>query len=162
MRHLPTCLAIAFVAGMGAPTALAQGTAPITFTAASVGAAITNAGYSYTETTDSAGAPMLEVYVGSLPAQQVVVLFYECGGKPATCEDIMLWSWYALPQRVSADTINAWNASQRWTRAYIDSDKDPVLEMDINATGGIGGDALQILVNTYFHAASDFATHLGL
>ena len=33
--------------------------------------------------------------------------------------------------------------------------------MDINATGGIGTEALGILINTYFMRMQDFATHIN-
>jgi hypothetical protein len=150
---------VAALCGLTMPAYAAK--AVITLSAATVGAALDNAGYSYTQRTGDDGSPVIDVDVGDLKAEQVVITFYECDAQGA-CQDILLWSWYSTPKRTAADVINSWNADTRWVRAYLDKDKDPVLEMDINATGGIGNEALQILINTYFEFIPDFTTHLGM
>jgi hypothetical protein len=151
-------LALVAVAAAATP-AVAQQT--ITkLTVAEVGAAIEAAGHKYTTSTADDGAPIIEIDTAGSKAQQLEVAFFECDPKGA-CEDIMLWSWYSVPG-LTVDKINSWNQNGRWTRAYMDSDKDPRLEMDINATGGIGIDALNILVNTFFGQDGEFSTALGL
>ncbi|KAG0730636.1 hypothetical protein G6F23_016099 [Rhizopus arrhizus] len=54
--------------------------------------------------------------------------------------------------------INTWNQEYRWTRAYLDDKNQAVLQMDMNAEGGIGKENLQILLNTFISIAEDFGT----
>jgi len=35
------------------------------------------------------------------------------------------------------ERVNAWNTSRRYSRSYMDRDGDPVLELDLDLTGGI-------------------------
>lgn len=39
--------------------------------------------------------------------------------------------------RVSLEDINEWNRTHRLSRAYLDGDKDPVLESDLLSNGGL-------------------------
>jgi hypothetical protein len=132
------------------------------FTTDSVGKALKSAGHGdYTVGKDDSGDPMLTLPGGDSGADDVRVYFFECNAK-GLCEDIMMQGNYSTEKTVYASVINAWNSDNRWTRAYINSVKSPVLEMDVNATGGIGKAALEVLLNTYFTAVSDFATHIGV
>ena len=38
---------------------------------------------------------------------------------------------------VTAEQINAWNTGKRFSRAYLDSDGDPCLELDLDLEGGV-------------------------
>ena len=40
-------------------------------------------------------------------------------------------------RQVSTDKVNEWNARHRFGRAYRDKDGEPVLESDIDFTGGV-------------------------
>jgi hypothetical protein len=40
-------------------------------------------------------------------------------------------------RQVSAEKVNEWNARHRFARAYRDKDGEPVLESDIDFTGGV-------------------------
>jgi hypothetical protein len=116
-------------------------------------------GLTYKAGTDPRGYPMIVVDNRRLPVAQFNVLFFGCNAK-AECEDITLWSWYDLDQPVSDKAIFAWNnpfgKTRRWTTGYLDEQNDPALVLNINATGGIGEEALQILVNTYIEDLFDF------
>ena len=134
-------------------------------TVQNVGAALTTVGFRYVETTDNRGFPLMRVETGStIAAQNLNVLFYGCNGL-GECEDITLWSWYTTRGPVDDEFVHVWNdvfrQARNWSRAYVDEDGDVVLAMHINATGGIGPDALQILVNTYLAEAADFGTFIG-
>jgi len=59
---------------------------------------------------------------------------------------------------MSLKAINTWNQEYRWTRAYLDDKNQAVLQMDMNAEGGIGKENLQILLNTFISIAEDFGT----
>ncbi len=53
-------------------------------------------------------------------------------------EDGDLQAYYAIGNaKISYEDINTWNRTKRCSRAYLDSDKDPVLESDLLANGGL-------------------------
>jgi hypothetical protein len=53
-------------------------------------------------------------------------------------EDGDLQAYYgATGLKVSLNTMNEWNKSHRLSRAYLDSDNDPVLESDLMSDGGM-------------------------
>jgi hypothetical protein len=104
-----------------------------------VAAVLDSLGRTYEIKTSQEGEKYIEINPQSdIPAEQLIITFYDCSPEGA-CEDILLWSWYDITPRLQV--VNQWNADERWTRAYVDNDQDAVLEMDINATGGIGIDA---------------------
>lgn len=39
--------------------------------------------------------------------------------------------------RPSADKINDWNRTKRYSKVYFDSDRDPVLQLDLDLEGGV-------------------------
>lgn len=56
-------------------------------------------------------------------------------------EDGDLQAYYAISgPRISYRDINTWNRTRRLSRAYLDSDLDPVLEADLLANGGLTGE----------------------
>ncbi|MFZ1988961.1 MAG: hypothetical protein WAW96_04240 [Alphaproteobacteria bacterium] len=106
----------------------------------------------YQVQTDPRGFPMVVVDPRKFPIQQFNILFFSCDKVEGQCDDIALWAWYDKAGQVNEKAIYAWNdpfQARRWSTAYVDKDNDPSLVMNINATGGIGERALQILVNTY-------------
>ena len=51
-----------------------------------------------------------------------------------------LQAYYAVSGvKISYEDINEWNRTKRLSRAYLDSDKDPTLESDLLANGGLTG-----------------------
>ena len=53
-------------------------------------------------------------------------------------DDGDLQAYYALAgAKISYEDINEWNRTKRLSRAYLDSDEDPVLEADLLANGGL-------------------------
>ncbi len=124
-----------------------------------VTAALDTIGLSYKIATDPRGFPMIMVDQRKLPVQQFNILFFGCDAQ-SECDDITLWSWYDLGHTVSDKAIFAWNnpfgKQRRWTTGYLDEQNDPALALNINATGGIGEEALQILINTYVEDIFDF------
>lgn len=124
-----------------------------------VSSALDTIGLTYKVGTDPRGYPMIMVDNRRLPVAQFNILFFGCNAR-GECEDITLWSWYKLDRPVSDKAIFAWNnpfgKQRRWTTGYLDDQNDPALVLNINATGGIGEGALQILVNTYIEDLFDF------
>lgn len=85
-------------------------------------------------------------------------LEFLCNDFSEKCYDLVATATYAGKKPATLKTINAWNQQYRWTRAYLDDKNQAVLQMDMNAEGGIGKKNLQILLNTYFDITEEFAT----
>ncbi len=70
-----------------------------------------------------------------------LLLLYEDG-------DLQLYFGLSGP-RVGADDINEWNRTKRLARAYIDTEKDPVIEADLLANAGLNQAIVAEFVGTF-------------
>ena len=52
-------------------------------------------------------------------------------------ESRILFLHYSSDIRLSADVTNGWNNNKLYSRVYLDSDKDPILRLDVNLKGGV-------------------------
>ena len=52
-------------------------------------------------------------------------------------------------EQVSTDKMNEWNSKHRFARAYRDADGNPVLESDIDFTGGVTEDNIKAWVTLF-------------
>ncbi|NNG05433.1 MAG: YbjN domain-containing protein [Inquilinus sp.] len=106
---------------------------------------------------DNYGAPL----IGVLPTdtdetQELFVLFNGCNDRNA-CEDVTLVAWDLANGPTHLDMVNRWNRENRFSRAFMDPDYGPVLQTDINSTGGIGPDALAMRIERYFSDLQRFS-----
>jgi len=81
------------------------------------------------------------------------VYLYNC--EDGRCSDIQLRTAFA-GAGPSLDAMNDWNRAHRFTRAYRTSDGDAVLEMDINAEGGVTVGHISSLVPIWREAMSRY------
>jgi hypothetical protein len=51
--------------------------------------------------------------------------------------------------KVSPSKMNEWNKSHRFTRAYADDDSNPVLESDLDFTGGVTDETIKAWIKLY-------------
>jgi len=88
-------------------------------------------GYSAEIRTDSSGER--SVYSSS-GGNSFHIYLYDC--KNARCGSFQFSSGYDTKGAQSAATMNAWNGSNRWVRAYADNVNDPWIRYDIDLTPG--------------------------
>ena len=94
-------------------------------------AALQKAGYK-AKLTYEEGKPEIE---SSAAGATFYLYFQNCESKEG-CEDIMVQSAYDTDAgKVSLETINQFNKDNRWARAYLDDEKDPILESDLMFVG---------------------------
>ena len=126
-------LATASVA-LQAPPAAAQPLPPGKVSIAdpnSIVAALQKGGYRATLTYED-GAPEIESSAAGATYQ---LRFQNCESKDG-CEDILVQSAYDLAKdAVSLETINKFNKDNRWARAYLDDEGDPIIETDLIFAG---------------------------
>jgi len=120
--------------------------------------ALQQAGYAATLGTDKVGDPMITSGVSGTTFQ---IFFYNCADHK-NCATVQFHSGYDLPTPVSLERINEWNRSQRFGRAFLDKDNDPILEMDLDLDDG-GLSHLLFVDNTEFWASvlGKFEQHIG-
>ena len=111
-------------------------------------------GYSVTRS-DGTDGPVLVLNPGTTGASDLRLEFL-CNDFTEKCLDLVATATYATKKPMTLKAINAWNQEYRWSRAYLDEKNQAVLQMDMNAEGGLGKDNLQILLNTFISIAEDF------
>jgi hypothetical protein len=63
-------------------------------------------------------------------------------------------------QQVTAEKMNDWNRGHRFTRAYRDSDGDPVLESDIDFTGGVTEENIKAWIKIFRNSTGQYSKFL--
>ena len=121
-------------------------------------AALQSGGYAAKLGTDKVGDPMITSGVAGTTFQ---IFFYNCTAHKA-CATVQFHSGYDLAKPVDLDRINEWNRSQRFGRAYLDKEGDPILEMDVDLDDG-GLSRLLFIDNIEFWASvlGNFEKHIG-
>lgn len=106
---------------------------------------------------DGDEGPVLVLDTGTTGASDLRLEFL-CNDFTEKCLDLVVTATYKTKKPMALKAINTWNQEYRWTRAYLDDKNQAVLQMDMNAEGGIGKENLQILLNTFISIAEDFGT----
>ena len=83
--------------------------------------------------TDSVNDPKI---TGRIEGIKYTMLFYGCNDNNENCKSISLSAAWGGTDVTMSD-INDWNRVKRFGKAYLDSDGDPVLEMQINLDHGV-------------------------
>jgi len=120
--------------------------------------ALQKGGYAASLGADKIGDPMITSGVNGTKFQ---IYFYNCKDNK-NCATVQFRSGYALKTRVSLERINEFNRSQRFGRAYLDKEGDPILEMDVDLDDGGLSPAL-FIDNVEFWATvlPNFEKHIG-
>lgn len=63
---------------------------------------------------------------------------------------------YGNDLKLSYKDINEWNMTKRFSRAYLDSDSDPILESDLMSDGGINEKNVTRFLSIFFTSADEF------
>ena len=58
-------------------------------------------------------------------------------------------------------TVNEWNKSKRFGRAYIDGDGDPCVELDYDLEGGVSDEAIKVWFDTVTSIVRTFKTYVS-
>jgi len=98
----------------------------------SVVSALRSGGYAAKLGTDKVGDPMITSGASGTTFQ---IFFYNCTNHRA-CATVQFHAGYDLKSSPGLESINEWNRSQRFGRAYLDKEGDPIVEMDIDLDDG--------------------------
>ena len=81
---------------------------------------------------DGVGDPQI---TGRIAGNAYSIFFYGCT-EGRNCTNLQFSSGW-ITDRVDMDRINAWNRRNRFARAYLDDEDDPIIEMDVNMEFGV-------------------------
>jgi hypothetical protein len=124
----------------------------------SVVAAMQSAGYTAALGTDRLGDPKID---SSTSGTKFTVFFYNCT-KNRDCATVQFHSGYKVKTPVTLERINEWNRTQRFGRAYLDKEGDPIIEMDVDLDDGGLSRALFIDNLEFWDSVKGrFETHIG-
>ena len=82
---------------------------------------------------DAAGDPKI---TGRIDGTAYTIFFYGCV-ESKDCDDIQFSAVWDGGGRFSLDEMNEWNKTKRYGKAYLDDDRDPVIEMTVNVDHGV-------------------------
>lgn len=122
-------------------------------------AEILNAARGYgsaTLTTQSNGDPQIDGKINGLTYQ---VYFRNCTNN-TDCEDLNFYAGF-LDLKPSLDVINNWNYDKRFSRAYLDQDKDACVEMDLDLVKGVTAEYLDAQFGVWDMVVGQFAEYVG-
>ena len=101
--------------------------------------------------TDSEGDPKI---VGRIDGTRYGLFFYGCKANK-DCDDIQLnAAWSGV--EVTNEDLNNWNRKARYSKAYLDNEGDPVLEMTVNLDHGVSARNLEDSFNWWNRAVKAF------
>ena len=63
--------------------------------------------------------------------------------------------------KANVTSINEWNKTKRFGRAYIDGDGDPCVELDYDLEGGVTDDNVKVWFDTVTAIVRSFKTHVS-
>ncbi|HEX8468049.1 MAG TPA: YbjN domain-containing protein [Allosphingosinicella sp.] len=120
--------------------------------------ALQAAGYSAKLEKDGTGDPMIASAANGHPFR---VIFYGCKANK-DCATITFAAGYDKKSETSLASINEWNRKNRFGRAYLDDEGDPLLSMDIDLDDGGVSPALFTDNLEFWTAVSGaFQKHIG-
>lgn len=130
-----------------------------TVTGEDVAGVLQEAGYRAEITTDNVGDPMI---LSHAEGTEYSILFYGCSdGPPAACRSLMFRVGFDLEEGMQPGGVNAWNRENRFGKAWLDTEDDPFLEMDINVEGGITAEGLRHWLGWWEIVLGGFIRHIG-
>jgi hypothetical protein len=140
---------------------VAQGQTPVqvpqvvtSLTAVEMEAILREAGYRYERLQ---GQPAdFSLRMGNLVA---LLLLGDCKGE--RCESLQLAAVFIMRNRPTLGRINAWNQEVLYSRAYLDTDGNPVLDSYLRLTDGVTRETVVSFLKIFEISLSAFATWIG-
>jgi hypothetical protein len=111
-------------------------------------------------TTDSGGT---EIKSSASGANFYVSLLNCDEGTGKNCKTVQFYVGWSTTEKRSLAKINEWNRSKRFAKAYLDDDKDPWLDMDVNLDfGGVTEKNLNDCIELWVSLMGQFQDELDL
>ena len=115
-------------------------------------AAMQDAGYKATLTTDTYGDPKIESATNGVSFS---VYFYGCDEGTA-CRDIQFTAGFNLDNGLSLESINSWNSEKLVGHAYVDDEMDPFVTHFVSAVDGMPRANFEEVLDAWDTALAEF------
>lgn len=90
------------------------------------------------------------------------VFFYDCNqSQPKRCESLMMTTAFDFDSSVDLAIANDWNLNNRFGRAYIDEEGDPIIELDYELLGGVTPANIKQMFSYWEGTLGDFSETIG-
>lgn len=119
----------------------------------SVVAALRDAGYRATLTTDSYGDPKIE---SAAAGAEFNVIFYGCDERGAACTDVHFSAGFDLAAGISMQAANSWNREKLMGQVYVDDEGDPFIGHFVTGLDGMSRASFGLVLDQWETALSDF------
>lgn len=107
-------------------------------------------------TKQSNGDPQITGKIGGVSYQ---VYFRNCTDNK-NCEDLNFYLGF-LDIKPTLEEINDWNFNKRFSRAYLDQDKDACVEMDLDMVQGVSAEYVDSQFALWKMVVQQFADYVG-
>ncbi|MDP2739752.1 MAG: YbjN domain-containing protein [Pseudorhodobacter sp.] len=115
-------------------------------------------GYRAELTADNQGDPKINSATGG---SNFRIYFYGCTANK-DCRSIQFAAGFDLTAGTTLDVVNKWNAAKRYTKAYLDDEQDPLIEMDINLDfGGVSENNFRDSLDLWEGLLAGFKQHIN-
>jgi len=100
-----------------------------------------------------------------LGTAKIAVFLTDCDSQ--RCQSLQFFDGLSYPNGVRPDDgsaavlVNGWNRHFRWTKAWVNELRYPVLEMDVSLSPGVDKDALNHSLITYVQSITLFNYYLN-
>jgi hypothetical protein len=101
-----------------------------------------------------------EAYVESTSdGTKFQIWLYDC--KKARCASIQFEASFDLKDGLGVDKVNEWNRKKRYVRLWLDDEKDPIFQYDVNVAPGGTYEALKDEFGTWKIFLPEFRSFIG-
>lgn len=105
---------------------------------------------------DGTGDPKIEGRVGRT---EYTIFFYGCeSGK--NCTSVTFSAGYNLADGMADAAVNDWHRRKRFTKVYLDDERDPFLQMDVNLDRGVTAANFRDTFDLWRLLVEDFEEHI--
>ncbi|MFD2237352.1 YbjN domain-containing protein [Aureimonas populi] len=96
---------------------------------------------------------------GRIEGTSFVIYFYDCDDLDANCNTVSFAAGWEV-SGLTVEQVNAWNRDKRFGRAYLDTEGEPVLEMDVNLKGSVSAENFEDTVDWWRVVMADFTSNV--
>jgi len=109
--------------------------------------------------TDDEGDPVIR---SKSSGANTNIYFYGCDDNGQDCRSIGFSAGFELDEPFASDQANAWNADQRFSKAYTNEDGSAQIEMDVNLIGGgVTAENFADIVDWWDYSVGEFTTFIN-
>ncbi|HMM08191.1 MAG TPA: YbjN domain-containing protein [Paracoccus solventivorans] len=148
---------VLLVSALATPLLALPLSAQVVGTADSIADALQDYGLKAESGTDSEGDPKIESRIEGI---HFSIWFYGCEDAP--CTSLEFRAGFDLDTPLSAATVNEWNRTKRFGKAWIDDEGDPFLEMLVPlGPDGLSDSGFELALDMWRVGASEFSSFIG-